>query len=488
MNKKVLLITIDSLRADHVSCLGYRRKTTPTIDALARNGLLFTRAIANGSSTPTSFLSILTSSYPSMYGYHPCLSMSRTTVAEVLKSNGYHTAAFHSNPYLSRYYGYDRGFDTFEDFVFTPRGRLNMKITTGEIKLVPTEGKKSDTKKRITRPYLLKGTYGFIREFFSHNLELFTPLSAPYETADIINKRAISWLRHHSDNFFLWIHYMDTHFPYQPSRNYLNKLQIKGIAKAQIRELRRRMQEQLLYKSRQLLEKDLVKLVDLYDAMIRYTDDAVGSILAGLKSVGAYDDTFVLVASDHGEEFNEHGRLGHFANLHDELIRVPLVIKLPGSRGGKVIDYQVQLLDVAPTILQFLGIDKPEGFQGTSVMPLIEEKERQYTTTEGIISETIHNRGVIPGDGIGKRLTCYRTKDWKYIIDEETGQSELYNLQDDPHETNNLVEREPEKAARYRSRIMQHIEMEEKSKERHITTEKKRLQRKIRAWRKAYLA
>lgn len=485
--KNVLLITIDSLRADHVSCLGYHRETTPAIDNLAQTGFLFTQAIANGSTTPTSFPSLLTSSYPSMYGYQPHLSKSRTTIAEVLRASGHHTAAFHSNPYLSRYYGYDRGFDTFEDFIFSKAGQLALKMTTGQIKLKMTKGIDPTTKKHMKLPYLLRGTLAVVREFVNTKLELLKPLPTPYERADLISEKAVLWLGQHTDNFFLWIHYMDSHFPYQPRPEYLHQLQIKGITKSQIIKLRRQMEKKLLGKSVQISDGDLRKVVDLYDGEIVYTDDAIASLLVELEKVGAYDDTLIIVTADHGDEFNEHGEVGHWAKLYDELIRVPLIIKWPSSHGGVVIEEQVQLLDIAPTILDFLGIEKPGGFQGTSLIPLMEGKGRRGMDSTGVISETVHNKGRVPRDGKGKRLTSYRTEEWKYIIDEETGRGELYNLQDDPQEKKNLVDREPQKAAEFRSRITTHIRMEEKSKEAFITVERGRIREKIKDLRKARL-
>lgn len=475
--KNVLLITIDSLRADHVGCLGYHRETTPSIDNVAQTGFIFTQAIANAANTPTSFPSILTSSYPSMYGYQPHLSKARTTIAEVLRANGFNTAAFHSNPYLSRYYGYDRGFDTFEDFIFTKLGQRRKDIAATRNKII----------KSMEPPFLPMRAYRFIKGLANIGLELLKPVYTPYERADIINEKAVSWLRQRTDNFFLWIHYMDTHFPYQPRPEYLQQLQIKGITKSQMLKLRKQMARKLLNRAVQISDKDLRKLLDLYDGAIRHTDSAVGSLLRELKRLGVYHDTLVIVMADHGDEFNEHGDFGHRPKLYDELLRVPLIIKWPGMDDRIVIENQVQHLDIAPTILDFMGIEKPGNFQGTSLTALMEGKGRESTGLTGVISEIVHNKAQVPLDGKGKRLTSYRTQEWKYIIDEETGRSELYNLQNDPQEKENLVDKEPEKAAEFRSRITRHIQMEEKSEEALITAEGRRIRQKIKDLRKARL-
>lgn len=115
--ENVVLITIDCLRADHVGCLGYDRNTTPNIDQIAEEGVLFEQAIAQGGRTATSFPSILTSTYPLMFGHHKKITRPRKTIAEVLKNHEFSTAGFHANPSLSRYFNYDRGFETFKDFV-----------------------------------------------------------------------------------------------------------------------------------------------------------------------------------------------------------------------------------------------------------------------------------------------------------------------------------------------------------------------------------
>lgn len=486
--KNVLLITIDSLRADHVSCLGYHRETTPNIDQLAQTGFLFTQAIANGSSTPTSFLSLLTSSYPSMYRYTPHISEARTTIAEVLRANGYRTAAFHSNPYLSRYYGYDRGFDTFEDFMFTKAGQMRLKLTTGEIKLNKAKVTKRAINIQMKPTFFIKSMYVTVGGFIHNKLALFKPLPTPYERADLINEKAVSWLKKQRSKFFLWVHYMDAHFPYQPSTEYLRQIKVKRITKAQIKKLCEQMNRNILDRSEQVSQRNSRKLLDLYDGEVRYTDNAIGCLLTELGKVGVYDDTLIIITADHGDEFNEHGELGHSAKLYDELLRVPLIIKWPGSHGCTVIDQQVQLLDIAPTILDFLGLEKPKAFQGSSLIPLMEGKGKEGVNLTGVISETVHNKGTVPTDGKGKRLTSYRTKEWKYIIDEETGQSELYDLRKDLEEKMNLVDKEPEKAAEFGLKIMSHIQMEEKSKQALVTAERLRIRQKIKKSGKARLA
>ena len=468
--KNVLLVTIDSLRADHVSCLGYHRRTTPHIDNLAETGVLFTQAIANGSLTPTSFPSLLTSTYPMMYGYHPHLSKYKTTVAEVLAANGYNTAAFHSNPYLSRYYGYDRGFHTFEDFIFSELGLWRRAFM---------ENIDRRMTRQIARPLLPKKASRLVRGFVHRRLEFLKPQFDPYENADIINEKAVLWLRQNTDKFFLWVHYMDVHHPYLPRHEHLQQMKIKSFTRSQTHKLSKIMVRELLNNVVHVSERDLQRLMDLYDGEIRYTDDAVGALFAELQNLGAYDDTLIIVTADHGDEFNEHEALGHQAKLYDELIRVPLIIKCPGLDEGVLIDHQAQLLDIAPTILGFLGIERPKSFQGTSLMSLTHRKSREITNPEGVISEALRIQGKVYRDGSGERLTSYRTVGWKYILDEGNDTEELYNLQNDPKEKINLADEESQKAAEYRSIIVKHIRREEKSKDAVITAEKEKIRHKI---------
>jgi len=183
MSPNVILITIDCLRADHVGSLGYARPTTPHIDAIARRGTIFTQALSNGPKTSASFPSILTSTYPLMYGGTAYLAEDRTSIAEVLKNHGYSTVAFHSNPFLSSSYGYNKGFDTFWDAIQeTPQlSRLARRIRS---RLSPR-----------SLPYrILRRMHRFF------DLWNVTSTFAP---AEVINRETIHWLESASNRFFL---------------------------------------------------------------------------------------------------------------------------------------------------------------------------------------------------------------------------------------------------------------------------------------------
>lgn len=441
--KSIIIITIDALRADHLSCLGYPKKTSPVMDKLGENGVIFSQATSAGPSSGVSFMSLFTSTYPLMYDGYKRLSNRRTPLAEVLKENGYLTAGFHSNVYLSRFFGYDRGFDLL---YFDLDSKKKNKSNYIKYKLKD----------------LLKGTSVFtpLLRFYLLFRLFFKKRAPPYEEAELTTKRAVSWLGENSDkNFFLWLHYMDVHHPYIPPDKYHRKVYNKGIGKIE----RFKLENKFYTKPSELSEKDINKLIELYDGEIRYVDTSIGIILKELKKLNRIDDTFIIVTADHGEEFKERGGVSHKANLHEEIIHVPLIIVGPGL-PKKRIDEAVSLIDVSPTILDLVGIEKSNKFMGNSLLSLINGGKK---STEGIIAECLHHKeGLISdmNDPKGKLLISYKTKEWKCIFDEETTQIELYNLKNDPKEKENLASKKREKVKEYMSKIMDHLLMEKESR------------------------
>jgi arylsulfatase A-like enzyme len=427
-NKNVILITIDSLRADHLGCFGYSRNTSPNLDNLAKEGILFLQAISNGPGTRQSFQSILTSTYPLMYGGYEYLSDKRTTIAEVLKENRYSTAAFHSNPFLSRFYGYDRGFDMFDDNI----GVKGLGLNDAKQKIID----KLRTYKKLF--VIIKSMY-----YFFKGGEL------PHATADMINRKAITWMKTNPDKFFVWLHYMDVHNPFVPPYNHLRQFHAHHISRRGMFKLNNKM----FNKPNKISKDELKTLIDLYDGEIRYLDDAIGSFLNELKETGILDSTIIIVTSDHGEEFKEHGGLGHGPKLYDVSLHVPLIVYIPEFMDkNAAIKNLVSLLDIPPTILDLIGIQQNENFQGTTLVPIIMGQQK----SSGVISEVSHGENSLKIDPT-KRKISYRTENWKYIHDEENNRRELYDLQSDPNETKNLIAREREKAKEFESVIVDHI-------------------------------
>lgn len=455
--KNILLITVDALRADHLGCMGYHRNTTPKIDELAKKGILFSQTIANGSGTPSAVPPILTSTYPLMYGGYEYLSKDRITIAEILKKSGYSTAAFHSNVYLSKFYGYGRGFDVFYD-------DLSIDLDESRYRKFRKFGRKFKTFHKLCLNYL-NGTIFAYRRNAWH---------LPYVSADIINKMTISWIKENKDSkFFTWVHYMDVHAPYMPPHEYVKEIN-KNISKYQVLKANR-YYDTANYKAKKISKMDVNNLIDLYDAGIKYMDSAIYSLINELEALGVLKETLVILTADHGEEFFEHGDLSHHSKLYDELIHVPLIMYSPEFiTENKVIEDQVEHLDIAPTILDVLGVENYTNFVGDSLIPLIEGKKCEE---KGVISETSdppNKLKIVPH----LKKTSYRTKIWKYIHN-ESKKDELYNLLQDPKETINLVDNKKEIAHLSFLKIMDHINMENKhqphSKKAHIRNKIKRM-------------
>ena len=446
--KNVILITIDAMRADRLNCLGHPRKTTPNLDQFAKKGVLFTHAFSNAPTTAQSFPSILTSTYPLMYNdcifenKHP-LSKQRTTVAETLSRHNYSTCAFHSNVYLSTRYGYNRGFDTFEDY-------LGDRFT-----IIERRTKIEKTFKKILKRKPSKTSFLF-RQLGKTIIRWHGKLNVPYKRAEVINRKATDWIKNSKPNgFFLWLHYMDTHLPYAPPKDFLPPSANLLV----LHRLRLQLNLNVLYAggSPDISRDDLLRLIDLYEGEVKYVDHVFGLFLSELEELGiGLDNTFFIVTADHGDEFMEHGGLSHSGKLYDELIHVPLIIRGPGTGEGIVVKQPVSLIDLSPTILELLGITKaPETFMGTSLCPILKGEKRAGST--GVISEWARGK---------KRRISYRTNEWKYILtlDEKGMQDELYDLQRDPKEKKDFSEEKKMKCEEFKTKLLEHILMEEKSR------------------------
>ncbi len=423
--RNIILITVDDLRADHLGCLGYHRKTSPNIDQVAREGTLFRQAVSNGANTPCSFTSILTSSYAltntlgNEIGYRPdwiFLSKENITIAEILKSNGYSTAAFHSNPWLSSFFCYNRGFDFFEDSF---KGSLTESFLLKEVSL----------KYKVLEYFrLVKTLYDKMRNRRSRTC------------VEALNQTAISWLRQRTaEPFFLWLHYMDAHTPlFPPDLSFLERLTAIRLHWKHTRT------------SESFSREELGKLMDFYDREIMHVDQEIGIFLGELEEIGISDEnTYIIIASDHGEQFMDHGRVGHGV-LYDEVLRVPLIFGGPEIKTDTAIDSQVSLLDLSPTIIELLGINEVQSFQGTSLLPVMRGESNKE---KGVFSEAISRRG--------RKDLSFRTEKWKYIMGfNGEKKSELYNLERDPNETENLTEREHEELKKFETAILNHLRKE----------------------------
>lgn len=419
----VLLVTIDSLRADHVGHLGYDRETTPNIDALAESGTHCTNAYAHACSTRPSFPSILTSAYSLMYGGYERVSDEQTIVSEVFDDAGYQTAGFHSNLYLSADFGYDRGFDTFYDSKTDPSA-------TARVRQAVKDHLDSD---------------GWLYQTLANAFEVAerqagANIGSAYVSAEEITDMAVEWVDETDSDqpSFLWVHYMDVHHPYVPPAEHQRPFRDEPIGEREAIKLRRKMIES----PEDVTEEELSKLVDLYDAETRYADAEIGRLVDTVED--AWGDVTTLVTADHGEEFKEHGRFSHHATFYDEVVHVPFVLTPHGD--GTVCEDLVGLLDVSPTVVDAAGLDRPDSWQGESL--------REMLAAEGWPREQIIGDWQT-GDPGEKRFSV-RDHDWKFISNADGQQ--LYHLPDDPSETENVAEDYPDVVAEMEAVVDAHCE------------------------------
>jgi len=423
MNKpNFLLLTLDTLRADMLSCYGYDYPTTPNIDRLAASSIRFKQAITGGSWTQAAFPVLLTSSYASMYG--GCLgplAPERPSPVEALATHGYTTAGFSTSPLLSRVYGYQRGFHHFVD-------------------LTPDE---SDPALRR-----LKGGERLLRSPLTHHVSgLMGKRTRPariYVSAAELTKNFCDWLDGSQSPFLAWLHYMDIHWPYHREETLIDP---RDIAQAW-RDLGHLHGANWNGATLNSTQRDHYR--QLYQEALQYTDAQIGRLLNYLDAEGYLANTVIILVSDHGEEFLERKHWGHFeTNLYDEILRVPLIIHGPGSTTGQEIQRQVRLLDIMPTILDLGECPPPDGLEGTSLAPLWTQSEVKYEVEESISEMWRTERHII----------AVRTEAFKYIWDSRCpDRPELFDLEADPGERHNVCEQYPERARYFQARVEAHLQ------------------------------
>jgi arylsulfatase A-like enzyme len=361
----VVLLTIDALRADHLSCHGYHRET-PTLDTLADEWIHAPTAISVSSHTREAMPPLLSGHYPERFAANGFTQVETSeTLAGRLQAAGYQTGGFHSNPYLSRAYGFDSGFDTFDDDLMLGQNKLFALAQQALDKFV-----------------LNRGEY--------------------YARAPTINSRALDWLDETEGPAFLWNHYMDTHGPYHaPERRYAERAQSASNAES----LYRRSWKQ----PESITDEERRLLIDSYDDEIRYLDDHLGRFLDALRERGRFEDALIVVTADHGDAFGEHGYYTHPRHLHEGLLRVPLFVSPPGGMDA-ALEEPVSTLDVVPTLLDhaYVGYDDLHG------TPLVTSK-RRIPNHGGVAFASA--TGENEADGI--RRFAARDKHWKVLLERE---------------------------------------------------------------------
>ncbi len=373
----VLLISIDTLRADHLSAYGYRRETSPALDRLARGGVLFERAISPTSWTLPAHLSMLTGLEISAHGIaddrqwsfvgpsgEPAPPrLSGIFLSEFLSDAGYRTAGFHTWKYLEEQFGFGPGFEVYE--------RLGHTFYSHPV-----------VSKRFDALRAANDTEGLLRLRDEHP-ELF---DATRKTTPEVLERARGWIegvRRESPGrpFFCFLHLFDVHDPYVPpppfdtrfDPDYAGPIDGRNVTSPDS-PVRGDMDP-----------RDLEHLVALYDGEIAYVDSQLGAFFEWLAAQGLAEDTLVIVTSDHGEEFFEHGHKTHRRQLHRESVHVPWILSWPGHLpAGRRVPRTVGLVDLTPTVLGLVGVAGPPWTSGRDLTPLVRgegsPEERPYLT------------------------------------------------------------------------------------------------------------
>lgn len=330
----VLFLVADTLRADRVGAYGAARTRTPALDALAARGTLFRNATAPASWTLPSTASLLTGLHPSSHGlttYRKKLRADALDLAAILGHAGYASAGFVANPVLMPEHGFGRGFDLWDRKVGVDRlyrhGRTPLAASM-------------------------------------RRLGLWNPRGHFPRAGDVVD-RALDWLEQSvSEPFFLYLHFMDPHDPYAPPPPYdamygrepgdpftMTFGTLPGIMKGQL----------------PVGPPELEDLLALYDGAVTYMDESIGGLLEAMERDGRLENTLIVFVADHGEEFVDHGGLGHEHTLYQELVHVPLILAGPGVPSGGVIGENVSLVDVAPTVLEAVGVEPPLPMDGISL-------------------------------------------------------------------------------------------------------------------------
>jgi len=401
----VILIMVDTLRADHLSCYGARNVRTPAICSLARDGGDRFNAYSHASWTKPATASLLTSLVPSSHGAMSkpsALSQETQLIAEVMQDHGYATGGIVSNINLAPSFGFDQGYDEYH--YLAPDYLAGSEESSSKLILY-----------QIARSVWFKIKPGLrVGDF--------------YQDSETVNAAAFDFLdRHAQSRFFLFLHYMDPHDPY-----FAHPYDGRGIARV----------------SNQHPAPELAaEMHHLYEGEIEFLDANIAELIAKLKALGIYGDSVIALTSDHGEEFYEHGGWWHGLTLYDELIRVPLVVKWAGSQRASLPDARnhiARLIDVSPTLIAQTGAAIPEAMQG-------------FDLARGFAGRPEKDRVVFSEeDHEGNVLRSLRSMDWKLIEANEGNPRglapvELFEVARDPGETRNEIEARSELAAELRA-------------------------------------
>ena len=393
--RNVILISIDTLRADRLSCYGYELPTSPFLDSLAAEGTLFERAVAQSPWTLPSHASMITGRFPHRNGV---VDESRTlpqdvpTLATFLDTAGFITGAIVNSHWISAEQGLDQGFLTFDSF----------KETTGN----------------MGRP---------------------------------ITENAIAWLQRNGKKpFFLFLHYYDVHSSYTPAPAFRERFTgpYQGHADGSTGQLLAVRAGKLTYSN-----EDIDHVSDLYDAEIRQLDAELEKLFATIGELGLQETTLVVITADHGEEFLEHGGVLHGRTMYREVLEVPLILRGPGVPVGRRVRDLAMVVDIVPTVLARLGL-KPDASEGLDGIDLLGDLDRASRSEGAITGSTRLALAMADWKNDEPDIRRMVQNDrFKLIHNRLTGEAELYDLEHDASEERNLADERPELVQEFLNRL-----------------------------------
>jgi arylsulfatase A-like enzyme/tetratricopeptide (TPR) repeat protein len=406
----VVLVTVDTLRADFVSFNGHQPQTTPFLDTLAQDAVVFSEAYAPSSWTAPSMASLFTGMAPSTHGVvtaimdgngrvlsQPALAASLTTLAETFKAAGYVTVGIPANLHLAAEFGFAQGFDYYAPADFCLANEVNSRVA----------------------------------------IQLQRAFGPEWQTA---------WKRRPT---FLWIHYFDPHAPYEAREPWISQYApdfdrrpSDFPAGIHIREIKQRYP----HPGRELADH----LKPLYESEISYLDDAFRRLSERLGLVD--DNVLLIVTADHGEEFLDHGDLEHGHSLYQELVHVPLFVRWPDQLPrGRRVETPVSLLDLYPTFVEMLGLEAPSAFDGESILALLREDTQ---TAPRVLYFELRSRGLAQNPHqLGVSLKGIREGEWKLIAADQARPVQLFDLTRDPSELIDVTAEHGEVVRRLQARL-----------------------------------
>jgi arylsulfatase A-like enzyme/4-amino-4-deoxy-L-arabinose transferase-like glycosyltransferase len=456
----VLIITVDTLRSDHLHCYGHFPATSPVMDALSRRSALFTTTYCQFPRTTPSHATIFTGLLPAQHGSTMNVQPIKTgivTLAEILSGEGYQTGAVVASAVISaRASNLDRGFEFYEDATFSSVNATPTPYRAGGSRVEIDESE---------RPELRQSETIRFAPGMGEMHDQLTPYDRPgNEVTDI----ALKWLRNLKNKpFFLWLHYFDPHSPYSPPHPYgpmfSHYYSSKGTPVDVLGMQRRGVPFDL---------NDYNMFHGLYDGEIRFADYQMGRVFRYLERIGYLENTIIVLTSDHGESLGEYrGYVGHGEYLNEGSMKIPMIVTIPGMTTSRIIDEPVQTLDVFDTVLDILNVQHNVDTSGISLKPLL--------ANEHCISP---ERPVFMQSAMGSREGADRVVlrfgmlqgQYKYVAQIEIEQKEhregrvivtdeilrdfsLYDIENDPNEQFNLLETRPDLVTAFRKRMLENV-------------------------------